>query len=61
VYPDITLEELKACMSLSIDISTISKLLKKTRFSYKKMLHASERDNEKNKSIRDAYTRNDPG
>jgi len=35
-HPDMTLEELKAFMSLSIDISTISKILKKMGFRYKK-------------------------
>jgi transposase len=36
VYPDMTLEELKEFMKLSVDISTISKILKKMGFRYKK-------------------------
>jgi transposase len=38
LHPDMTLEELKAFMNLSVDISTISKILKKMGFRYKKKL-----------------------
>jgi transposase len=47
-------------MRLSIDLSTISKILKKLDFRYKKTRRASERDNEKNKPLRDVYTQEQP-
>jgi transposase len=62
---DITLEELKEKMHLSICISAISRILRfKLGFNYKKTMVATERNTEKNKRERETFikeTENIPG